>query len=221
MNKLIQPLEIIINQNCSLLENFLIYCTNNQNLKNLKMVIGANGKSITDTERLGKYYDIAIDSDYLPEFNDGLPESKRNINNTVVYRNNSDDRRDDDRRDDDRRDDDRRDDDRRDDDRRDISNNVPVIETIYETNNINSGNTIENSSAINTTTATSTANTNTNTNTSASTNATITGNTTTNTSSNAATNTVPTVQVDIIPPNTNAPAIAPVVTPLVTPVPVV
>jgi len=72
MNKLIQPLEIIINQNCSLLENFLIYCTNNQNLKNLKMVIGANGKSITDTERLGKYYDIAIDSNYLPESNDGL-----------------------------------------------------------------------------------------------------------------------------------------------------
>ena len=72
MNKTIMPLDIGTGTN-NILQNFLEYCTKNSNLKDLKMVVGGNGNYAGDVDRLGKYYDISIDTTSSnPESNDGL-----------------------------------------------------------------------------------------------------------------------------------------------------
>lgn len=66
------PLDIGTNTN-HILQNFLEYCSKNCTLKDLKMVVGASGNYSGDVDRLGKYYDLAIDTTSSnPESNDGL-----------------------------------------------------------------------------------------------------------------------------------------------------
>jgi hypothetical protein len=71
------------NDNNDLLERVLEYCILNPQLKNLKMVIGANNKSTTDNERLGKEYDLSIDceSNYPESSNELI--TLGNENNTI------------------------------------------------------------------------------------------------------------------------------------------
>jgi len=61
------------NDNNDLLERFLEYCILKPELNNLWMVIGATNKNKNDNERLGKEYDLSIDSETnYPESADEL-----------------------------------------------------------------------------------------------------------------------------------------------------
>lgn len=74
MSKTILPITIGFRHHYSLLQNLLEYCNQNQELKNLKMVIGATDTYSGDVDRLGKEYDIAIDDSksHCPDTDDGL-----------------------------------------------------------------------------------------------------------------------------------------------------
>jgi hypothetical protein len=76
MPKTILPITIGFRHHYNLLQKLLEYCgqPENQNLKNLKMVIGATDMYSGDVNRLGKEYDIAIDDSksHCPDTDDGL-----------------------------------------------------------------------------------------------------------------------------------------------------
>jgi hypothetical protein len=76
MPKTILPITIGFRHHYNLLQKLLEYCDQpeNQNLKNLKMVIGATDMYSGDVNRLGKEYDIAIDDSksHCPDTDDGL-----------------------------------------------------------------------------------------------------------------------------------------------------
>ena len=76
MPKTILPITVGFRRHYNLLPKLLEYCNQpeNQDLKNLKMVIGATDVYSGDVDRLGKEYDIAIDDSksHCPDTDDGL-----------------------------------------------------------------------------------------------------------------------------------------------------